>query len=192
MTTHAISTRAIRTTRVMCCVGAIALSGAVLAGCGSSSSTSTPTTPAQLFSAGFAAQTAGNPKLAATYYSEVLLKYPKEANAAYDLGVAEGSLGNVAAAEAAYQRALAINPMMTSALFNLADAQSGTNPEAAIVTLRRLLKILPKDADTQFNLGLLLARHGKLAEGQALLAKAIATDPSLHVPSDIKLPASAG
>ncbi len=198
MTTHPISTRAMRLARGVCCIGAIAVSGALLAGCGSSSSSSssstTPTTPAQLFSAGFAAQNAGNHQLAATYFSEVLATYPKDANAAYDLGVAEGSLGNIAAAEAAYQRALVIKPNMTSALFNLADAQSGANPDAAIATFRRLLKILPTDADTQFNLGILLVARGNVAEGKTFLGKAIKARPSLRsrVPSNIKLPASAG
>lgn len=177
----------------MCCVGAIALSGAVLAGCGSSSSAVTPTTPAQVFSAGVAALNSGKYQLAATYFTDVLAKSPNNANATYNLGVAEGSLGNSSAAEAAYRRALAIDPKMASALFNLADVQAATNPQAAIATLRHLLTVSPHYVNAQFNLGLLLAQHGKAAEGGALLATAIAANPALRsrVPAGIKLPAAA-
>jgi len=77
-------------------------------------------------------------------------------------------------------------------MFNLADLQSVSDPQAAIATLRHLLVIDPNDHNAQFNLGLLLEAHGQVAAGAALLGKAIKGDPSLRarVPAGVKLPKS--
>jgi len=154
----------------------------------------TPTTPAQKFSAGLAALTQGKDQQAATYFKELVAANPRDSNAEYNLGLAEAYLNEPAAAEAAYQRAIAIDPKMTSALYNLADLQEAHDPQLAIATLRRVLAIDPNNTSAQFNLGYWLEQRGKIAEGEALLGKAIAADPSLRsrVPAGIKLPASAG
>lgn len=147
-------------------------------------------TASQLFSAGLAAQGQQNYSQAATYFKEILATAPNNANAEYDLGVAEGSLGDTSAAIADYTHALSLNPKLTPALFNLADEQITTNPTAAIADLRRLLALTPNDPSAEFNLGYVLESQGKTAEGEAYLVKAIAAEPSLRakVPPNFKLP----
>ncbi len=168
---------------------AVILVGVALSGCGSSNTT--PTTPQQLFNAGLSAQKSGNYTKAANYFAEVLVQAPKSAQAAYNLGVAEGSLGNLPSTINAYKQAIALDPKFANAYFNLGDAQAPTDPQAAIATFRHLLKLTPSDPNTQFNLGLLLAQHGKLAEGQKYLKAAITANPSLkaRVPASVPLPA---
>jgi len=161
--------------------GALVLAGVLITGCGSSgSSTPTATTPASIFQAGYSALSQGNYQSAKDEFTAVLAANPKMASAYYNLGLAESGLKNNAAAIAAYQKAIALDPKMTAAMFNLADLQSSTNPKAAIATLQHLLTITPNDHNAQFNLGYLLEQNGHVAQGKALLGKAVAADPSLR------------
>jgi tetratricopeptide (TPR) repeat protein len=168
-----------RGTRLMAAAGALIVAGALISGCGSSGS-STPTTPAGIFQAGYSALSHGNYQSAKDEFTAVLATNPNMASAQYNLGLAETGLKNNAAAVAAYQKAIQLDPKMTAAMFNLADLQAASDPTAAIATLRQMLKITPNDHNAQFNLGYLLYTNGHVAEGKVLLAKAIAADAALR------------
>jgi tetratricopeptide (TPR) repeat protein len=191
MTRQQPSIRASRGIGVAGAAGALLVAGVLISGCGSSgSSTPTATTPAGKFQAGYSALSHGNYQGAKDEFTAVVATNPTLASAQYNLGLAESGLKNNAAAAAAYEKAIALDPKMTAAMFNLADLQASTNPQAAIATLRHLLTITPNDHNAQFNLGYLLEQNGKVAEGKALLGKAIAGDPALRsrVPAGMKLP----
>jgi superkiller protein 3 len=188
MTRQQSSIRARRGTRAAAAAGALVAAGVLISGCGSSGS-STPTTPAGIFQAGYSALSHGNYQSAKDEFTAVLATNPNMASAQYNLGLAETGLKNTAAAIAAYQKAIQLNPKMTAAMFNLADLQASTDPKAAIATLRHLLTITPNDHNAQFNLGYLLEQNGHVAQGKILLGKAIAADPALRarVPAGMKV-----
>lgn len=179
MTRQRPSIRARRGTRLAAVAGALVFAGVLVSGCGSSGS-STPTTPAGIFQAGYSALSHGNFQSAKDEFTAVLATNPNMASAQYNLGLAETGLKDSAAAEAAYQKAIQLDPKMTAAMFNLADLQATTDPKAAIATLEHLLTVTPNDHNAQFNLGYLLYQNGHVAAGKVLLAKAIAADPSLR------------
>lgn len=175
---------------------AVAVVGLALAACGSSSA-GTPTTttsakssPAvQLFNAGLTAQDEHNYAQAVSHFTASLALNASNVYAAYDLGVAQASLGHNAPAEAAYRKALAIESTFKPALFNLADLLTPTVPVTAISLFKQLEKIDPKDPSVEFNLGLLLEAHGQVASGEVQLKAALISDPSLksRIPAGIKL-----
>lgn len=179
MTRQRPSIRAHRGARAAAAAGALIVAGVLISGCGSSGS-STPTTPAGIFQAGYSALSHGNFQSAKDEFTAVLATNPNLASAQYNLGLAETGLKNSAGAEAAYQKAIQLDPKMTSAMFNLADLQATSDPKAAIATLRDLLKVTPNDHNAQFNLGYLLEQNGQVAQGKVLLGKAIAADPALR------------
>jgi tetratricopeptide (TPR) repeat protein len=166
-------------TRLAAAAGALVVAGVLISGCGSSGS-STPTTSAGIFQAGYSALSHGNYQSAKDEFTAVLATNPSLASAQYNLGLAETGLKNSAAAVAAYQKAIQLDPKMTAAMFNLADLQAASDPKAAIATLRKMLTITPNDHNARFNLGYLLYTNGHVAEGKVLLAKAIAADPALR------------
>jgi len=191
MTRHQPSIRARRGIRAAGAAGTLLVVGVLISGCGSSgSSTPAATTPAGKFQAGYSALSHGNYQSAKDEFTSVVATNPSLASAQYNLGLAETGLKNNAAAVAAYEKAIALDPKMTAAMFNLADLQASTNPKVAIATLRHLLTITPNDHNAQFNLGYLLEQNGKMAEGKVLLGKAIAGDPALRsrVPAGMQLP----
>lgn len=189
MTRQQPSIRARRGMRAAGAAGALLAAGVLVSGCGSSGS-STPTTAAGKFQAGYSALSHGNYQGAKDEFTAVIATNPTLASAQYNLGLAESGLKDNAAAAAAYEKAIVLDPRMTAAMFNLADLQASTNPQAAIATLRHLLTIAQNDHNAQFNLGYLLEQNGKTAEGKALLGKAIAGDPALRsrVPAGMQLP----
>jgi len=179
MTRQRPSIRARRGSRAAAAAGALIVAGVLISGCGSSGS-STLTTPAGIFQAGYSALSHGNYQSAKDEFTAVLATDPNMASAQYNLGLAETGLNDRAAAVAAYQKAIQLNPKMTAAMFNLADLQASTDPKAAIATFRHLLTITPNDHNAQFNLGYLLYQNGHVAEGKVLLGKAIAAEPALR------------
>ncbi len=78
------------------------------------------------------------------------------------LGNLELNLGNPGAAEKAYQKALAIEPLYIPALLNLADLYRATNrEEEAIPLLLKALEFAPDSGATNFSYGLSLVRQEK-------------------------------
>ena len=174
---------------------AVLLVGLVAAACGSdsagsSTSTTVKATPAvQLFNAGLTAQTENNPAQAVSDFTASLALDSSSVYAEYDLGIAQTSLGHTSAAVAAYRKAIALGPTFKPAFFNLADLLTPSEPATAIKLFKQLEKIDPKDANVEFNLGLLLEVHGQLAAGEAQLKAALIANPVLksRVPKGTQL-----
>jgi Tfp pilus assembly protein PilF len=79
---------------------------------------------------------------------------------------------------------LTIDPKYNPALFNLAIlTDAAGDPTAAADLYRRAAAANPSDASSHFNLGLLLLRLGKTAQGNAEITKAIKLNPALKRPS---------
>ncbi|WP_313951711.1 tetratricopeptide repeat protein [Accumulibacter sp.] len=86
--------------------------------------------------------------------------------------------GRVDEAVAAFQRAIALDPVFAGGYVNLADAwrQQGRDPEAEKV-LRQGLAVLPRNADLHHALGLLLTRKGESAAALKEFADAARLSP---------------
>ena len=174
---------------------AVLLVGLVAAGCGSgsagsSTSTTVKATPAvQLFNAGLTAQTENNPAQAVSDFTASLALDPSSVYAEYDLGIAQTSVGHTSAAVSAYRKAIALGSTFKPAYFNLADLLTSSEPATAIKLFKQLEKIDPKDANIEFNLGLLLESQGQVAAGEAQLKAALITNPALksRVPKETQL-----
>jgi tetratricopeptide (TPR) repeat protein len=95
-----------------------------------------------------------------------------------NLGLLHVELGELEAARAEYERALALAPWFTPALVNLADvARIGGRDGEGEALLRRALALDPASADVHHALGLLLVRKGQADEALAALARAAELAP---------------
>lgn len=94
------------------------------------------------------------------------------------LGALHAQRGELEAAEAAYQRALRLDPGFVPTLLNLADLrrQQGRDPEAESL-LRAAAARAPREASVQGALGLLLHRLGRAEESLAALREAARLAP---------------
>jgi hypothetical protein len=139
---------------------------------------------------GVAAAARGNLALARTDFGAILSVDPANTDAYFDLGVVDQKAGLSGLAATEYQQATFLDPRFAPALVNLAVLTAPTAPSKAIALYRRVLAIKPSDPDTEFNLGLLLVRTGRSAEGQTMLENAVHTDPSLRakLPAGITVP----
>jgi len=171
-----------------------------LAGCSSGpSSVATSTTNATSSATaslkqGIAALKADNYSQAEDSLRQAVNEDPSNANglkglAYYNLGVALQSAGATDQAINAYKSAVELEPTFTSALFNLAEAQSAADPSAALVTYNKILQIKANDTNSLFNSGLIMYSQGDSAGGSARIKQAIAQDSSLssRVPSNVNL-----
>jgi tetratricopeptide (TPR) repeat protein len=163
-------------------VGSLAVAllvGAVLAGCGTSSS-SLPASPmSPVLKAGLKAQADGKLVQAVTDYKTVLKDDPANVYALYDLGVIAQRGGSVNDAANYYQKALASHPDYAPALFNLATMEATVAPKQAATLYQRVITLEPKNAGAHLNLGFVLKGLGKTKQGQAQIATALRLDPSL-------------
>lgn len=95
------------------------------------------------------------------------------AEAWLNLGALEARLGNFAAAESAYQRAIKVQPSFLPPYVNLADVYRAQSRDAdGERVLRTALERSPDNADVHQALGLLLVRQRRLADAVTVLAKA--------------------
>ena len=164
------------------------LIGALASGCSSNGSSGTPAAQANaLVQSGLRAQSHGQTQQALNDYLQATAKDPTNKFAYYDAGVIYQQQNNLAAAEAAYHKALLVDPNYKPALFNLAICLTPSDPAQAIATYRQLLQINQNDPNVLFNLGLLLIAQNQGAEGHADLQKAIQLQPALRsrVPAGI-------
>ncbi len=139
---------------------------------------------------GIAAFRQGRPNVARTEFESVIRIDPADTDGYFDLGVVDQRQGLDPAATAAYSRAFFLDPRSSAALFNLAVMDAPSSPPEAINLYRKILIIKPHDANTEFNLGLLLIGNGQKAQGDRLLTLAIHSNPALaaHVPAGITIP----
>lgn len=99
-------------------------------------------------------------------------------DAQLNLGNLQLQRGNPGEAEAAYRRALALEPSFTGAAVNLADLYRATGRDAdGEKALRETLARVPEDPALHHSLGLLLARTERTAEAVAALAEAARLAP---------------
>ncbi len=95
-----------------------------------------------------------------------------------NLGVMYLNLGDYANAEAAYKKAIEIEPLMTTAYINLADLYRMLDRESeGEQVLRNALALEPDLAAIHYSLGLLLVRTGKKEEAMQHLEKAALIEP---------------
>jgi tetratricopeptide (TPR) repeat protein len=100
------------------------------------------------------------------------------AEAWLNLGVLDARLGNLAPAEAAYQRAIRMQPLFIPPYVNLADVYREEGREAdGERILRRALAMHPPTGDVHHALGLLLVREKRMPEAVSELAKAVEESP---------------
>jgi tetratricopeptide (TPR) repeat protein len=171
-----------------------------LASCSSGSGNSTTTTTsassgaAQSLKSGITALKAGNYAQAESYFRQAISQDPTNASglkalAYYNLGVALGSAGATPLAIAAYKSSLELDPTSTSALFNLAEVQSASDPASALANYNKILAIKANDTDTLFNSGLIMYSQGDTTGGVARIKQAISQDATLagRVPSNVNL-----
>jgi tetratricopeptide (TPR) repeat protein len=88
--------------------------------------------------------------------------------------------GRVDEAIACYQKALALDPDLATAHYNLGNTRSRKGQlEEAIVCYRTAIALDPKFAMAHTNLGVALSRRGRVDEAIACYRTAIASDPKL-------------
>jgi tetratricopeptide (TPR) repeat protein len=116
---------------------------------------------------------------AAAEYRAVQAFNADRAEAWLNLGALETRLGNPSAGEAAYQRAIALQPWFVPSYVNLADLYRAQGRDAeGERLLRTALERAPGNADVHQALGLLLVRERRLPDAVPILAKAAELDPT--------------
>jgi len=92
-----------------------------------------------------------------------------------ELGISYLRQNDLAQAQRALERAIQFNPRLAMAHLGMASLRERQGSiDSAIEHYQTALSLEPNNPYVQTNLGDLLCRQGKMAEGQALLAKAIA------------------
>ena len=133
-----------------------------------------------LIKQGLAAQSVGDATTAAAAYNAALVIDKTSAIAHYDLGdVQQLDLGKTVDAVANYKLALATEPNLAPALFNLAILETAHDPKAAAISYRRLIALDKSDAAAIWNLGYVLVALGQTKAGEAEVARALVLDPAL-------------
>ena len=96
------------------------------------------------------------------------------------LGLLAERSGDLAAARAAYHRALTIEEHFVPALVNLADLDRAAGDEAAALDgLRRAVEAAPHEATPRYGLGLALHRAGRIDEARGELERAARLAPEV-------------
>lgn len=112
-------------------------------------------------------------------YRRVLASHPRNVDALFDLGDAD-QLDNLNSdAEAEYGAALALDPKLVPAMYNLATLEAKSTPVEAETLYEEVIRLSPKDADAHLNLGYVLISLGLKAAGQSQLRLATILDPAL-------------
>jgi Flp pilus assembly protein TadD len=99
----------------------------------------------------------GRVREARMLFEELLGRDPDDAATWNNLGVLELSSGRTREAAAAFRHAVDAEPTRGDAWQGLGAALIGTDPPAAIAAWRHAERLLPRDFDLLFNLGMLLA-----------------------------------
>ncbi|MGW1909463.1 tetratricopeptide repeat protein [Streptomyces sp. NPDC002076] len=96
--------------------------------------------------------------------------------------------GRTASARADHDKALKIDPMLTSALFNEALLLESSDPDQAGELLKRAIAGKPKAGTAHLRLGRIRARQHRTKDAADEFRRAIAADPSLRsqVPAEFR------
>lgn len=116
---------------------------------------------------------------AAATFDQVLALDPRNTYATYNLGYLAQVQGDAATAIQQYAATLAEDKEFAPALYNLAILTESSDLGAAVELYRRDLAVKPDDAPAYMRLGFALQHLGEDKEGERMLAKGIALDPSL-------------
>ncbi|MET4643152.1 MULTISPECIES: tetratricopeptide repeat protein [Streptomyces] len=116
---------------------------------------------------------------AATTFKRVVALDPRNKIAWYNLGVIAQRRGKKADARAAYDKALKIDPLFDSALFNEALLLKSSEPDRSIKLLKRVVAHNSKASTAYLHLGEALAKKGRDDEAQDAFGRAVAVDPKL-------------
>jgi tetratricopeptide (TPR) repeat protein len=105
---------------------------------------------------------------------------PNLAEAHYGMAMYYNKLGRVDEEIEAYEKALAIEPDMVSALVNLANAYVAKEEyDAAIELYERGVQIRPNDAMIRYNFGTAYTNKGDYEQAVAEYEKAVEIDPKM-------------
>jgi tetratricopeptide (TPR) repeat protein len=158
-----------------------------LSGCGSDKPKAKEATASQLVSAGLTAAGQGDDKAALSAFSQATVKDPSNYYAHYNLGTIYQKQNKTTLALQEYGLALQSNPQYVPALYNSATIYGATDPQLAITTYRKVIKLQPKAPTAYLNLGLLEAKLGIYGQAEKDLQKALDQDPKLvnQVPKDV-------
>jgi len=121
----------------------------------------------------------GAPTVALRAMEGVLASDPRNTAALLRQAKAQEALGNTAAAETSYRRALAINSNLDEARLGLAKVWLHTDPVQAEKVLLEVLDRDPHNTAALNNLGVARDLQGKHAEAQEAYRRALAVQPTL-------------
>jgi len=122
---------------------------------------------------------AGSAQTGAGILSAATRLYPEDAGAHFNLGVAEGAIGN-ADEIGEYNKALEIDPDLVLAYLNLGAALYNKGQyDEAIQVYRRGINVNPLIAALHYSLSLALEHQNKAQEAQAEMALALKIDPKV-------------
>ena len=135
---------------------------------------------AQLLATGRKLHEAGRLAEAETYYHQVLVAQPDDAETLNLLGLAAFQAGRMDVAINAFRGAIKSDGRNPGYLCNLGNVFCGGGKfEEAVAAYRQAISINPHFADAYSNLGAALERQGKLGEAAAAYRHAIAIKPTL-------------
>ena len=124
------------------------------------------------FQAASQCHSAGRLEEAERICRRILAYAPQHADALHVCGVVAAQTGRLDAAADLIGRAIDANPSVTLYYRNLANAlKDGGQPDKAIDTLRKCLRIQPRDAEAHFQLGTILSTAGQADEGPGELPR---------------------
>src|SRR5262249_37100911 len=119
----------------------------------------------------------GRVDAARAVFNDLLTRDPASATGGYNLGLLDLQTKHAPAARAAFRRATAIEPSYGEAWQALGASVVAVDRRAAIDAWRKAERLLPRDYDLLFNLGMLLADSDTAAEAIPYLERFLREAP---------------
>ena len=121
-----------------------------------------------------------DPSNAASEFRRAIAARPT-ADLHFELGLAEGQLGNLAEAAAEFRRAVRLNPKFAHAYDRLGVAlRRSDDRTGAMAAFRQAVQADPQDPDARYDLGLELKNSGNLVDAEAEFRKALDIRPDFE------------